>query len=56
MSGDPPTPTREGYLRQAEQAEALALRAKSREEREAFQAIARLWRGLAARAEPREDG
>jgi len=54
MSTEPPSPSRENYLRQAEQAEALAQRARSPDERESFEAIARLWRGLAERAGGRD--
>jgi hypothetical protein len=46
---DVPPPSRERYLKQAEQAEALAQRASSPQERAAFEDIARLWRDLADR-------
>ena len=49
MSEETPPPSRERYLRQAEQADALARRAQSAEERTAFEDIARLWRQLADR-------
>ena len=49
MSDEPPIPSRARYLRQAEQADAMAARAASPEERKAFEDIARLWRQLAER-------
>lgn len=42
-----PRPSRQHYLRQAEQAERLAGRATSPLERQSFEEIARLWRRLA---------
>jgi hypothetical protein len=49
MSDDPPAPSSARYLKQAEQADDLARRAHSAEERAAFEDIARLWRQLAER-------
>lgn len=49
MTEESPRTSRERYLKQAEQADALARRAQSAEERAAFQDIARLWRQLADR-------
>jgi hypothetical protein len=49
MRDNPPPPNRERYLKQAAQAESLARRAQSPEERQAFDDIARLWRQLAER-------
>ncbi len=49
MSDPRSAPSRTSYLKQAEQAEALARRASSEQERASFEDIARLWRQLAER-------
>ena len=47
---DPSSPAgRERYLKHAKQAEDLAKRSQTEEERRAFEDIARLWRQLAER-------
>ena len=50
---DPPRPDPDAYRRQAEQAEEMARRAASEDERRSFENIAKLWRGLAERAAPK---
>jgi len=53
MSSEPPR--RDHYLKQAEQAEAMARRATGAEEKASFEEIARLWRRMAER-KPEGDG
>lgn len=49
MTDDAPPAKRANYLKQAEQAESLARRSSTPQERAAFEDIARLWRQLAER-------